>query len=276
MKKLNARDSRKSVSFVIYIMRNEKKLAELTWTTQHKQPEPEELIVEQQPADEEGEERHEEELGHEPDARPDRLPEHLPDDVQVELGPHVDGVDEDHEGQDEHEHVAERLVVNDDVHLAAGEQPAARPQGQVVVADDLAVQVEALGKGPPDVLVGKVEGGVEHGHSPRAGVGQVGCHDGPVAPRQPVAVAGVEAEPDLGRQAAVHGYLFEALELDSDRPGGAGGRRGGGRQEGGDGGGEAGRRPTHAAAAKQGGERRKRRKKRKKKKGGKGGEEGCK
>ena len=76
---------------------------------------PEKDILSDQPAHQEGEERHEEELGDKSNPWPDGLPKHLHNDGHVELSAHVDGVDEDHDDHDAGAEAVEEGVAHDDV-----------------------------------------------------------------------------------------------------------------------------------------------------------------
>ena len=71
---------------------------------------PEKFIIRDDPSYEEGEQRHEPELADEAHKRADWLLEDGLDDLDVELGAHVDGVDDDHEDHDVHEELVERPV----------------------------------------------------------------------------------------------------------------------------------------------------------------------
>ena len=71
---------------------------------------PEKFIISDDPAYEEGEQRHEPELADEADKRSDGLLEDGLDDLDVELGAHVDSVHDDHEDHDVHEQLVEGPV----------------------------------------------------------------------------------------------------------------------------------------------------------------------
>ena len=71
---------------------------------------PEKFIISDDPAYEEGEQRHEPELADEADKRSYGLLEDCLDDLNVELGAHVDGVHDDHEDHDVHEQLVEGPV----------------------------------------------------------------------------------------------------------------------------------------------------------------------
>ena len=71
---------------------------------------PEKFIISDDPAYEEGEQRHKAELADEADKWSDGLLEDGLDDLDVELGAHVDSVDDDHEDHDVHEQLVEGPV----------------------------------------------------------------------------------------------------------------------------------------------------------------------
>ena len=108
---------------------------------------PEKFIISDDPAYEEGEQRHEPELADEADKRSYGLLEDCLDDLNVELGAHVDGVHDDHEDHDVHEQLVERPVRHHHGHRLVVETAALVTELQNLHAQNVASELHILERG---------------------------------------------------------------------------------------------------------------------------------
>ena len=108
---------------------------------------PEKFIISDDPAYEEGKQRHEPELADEADKWSNRLLEDGLDDLDVELGAHVDGVDDDHEDHNVHEQLVEGPVRHRHRHCLVVETAALVTELQNLHTQNVASELHILERG---------------------------------------------------------------------------------------------------------------------------------
>ena len=108
---------------------------------------PEKFIIRDDPAYEEGEQRHEPELADEADKWSDGLLEDCLDYLDVELGAHVDGVDDDHEDHDVHEQLVKGPVRHHHRHRLVVETAALVTELQNLHTQNVASELHILERG---------------------------------------------------------------------------------------------------------------------------------
>ena len=106
---------------------------------------PEKHIICDGPTNKIGEEGHETKLANKTNKRTNWLPEHLLDDLNVQLGSHVDGVDDHHEDHDQGEEIIESPVTHDNIDSLIVAHPVIDPELQHFHTKNVTINLNSLG-----------------------------------------------------------------------------------------------------------------------------------